>query len=104
MLSHYQSIAHQQGSIDALGLAAELHLWHDRMVAHQRAIATTRARRCDDECPHAEAIELWRQAVVSFGEAADRLVFLKNTAAAAQQHKAAREPFAGRRAAGASGR
>jgi hypothetical protein len=91
MLSHYQSMAHQQGSLDALSLAADLELWHDRMVAHQRAIATTSARRCDDECPHAEAIELWRLAVSSFGEAADRLVFLKTTATAALRHTTARE-------------
>jgi hypothetical protein len=100
MLSHYRAMAHQQGSGDALGLASELHQWHDRMVAHQRAIATTRARRCDDGCPHAEAIELWRLAVASFGGAADRLVFLKTTAAAAQQHKSAHEAIGRARAVG----
>jgi hypothetical protein len=88
MLSHYQSVAHQQGTLDAHGLATELRLWHDRMVAHQRAIATATARRCDDECPHAEAVELWRLAVASFGQAADRFVFLKATAAAAHRQVA----------------
>ena len=104
MLSHYQSIAHQQGSVDALGLAGELHGWHDRMVAHQRALAMTWGRRCDDKCPHAEAIELWRLAVAAFGEAADRFVFLKATAAAAQRRKAADRARGSVRTAGARGR
>jgi hypothetical protein len=83
MSSHYQSLAHQLGTPDALALAAALAAWHDRMVTHQRAIAAAIGRRCDEGCPHAEAIELWRLALDSYGDVADRLVFLKATAAAA---------------------
>jgi hypothetical protein len=83
VLSHYRIVAQQQGSADALALAAQLAGWHDRMVTHQRALAASIGRRCDDACPHAEAIELWRAAVDAFGGAADRLAFLKATALAA---------------------
>jgi hypothetical protein len=83
VVSHYQIVAQQQGSVDALALADQLAAWHDRMVTHRRALAAAIGRRCDDACPHAEAVELWRAAVETLGDAADRLAFLKATAAAA---------------------
>ena len=79
-MSHYQAIAHRVGSIDALELGPRLSSWHDRMVAHERLARSSR-QRCDDGCPHAESIELWQGAFAILGEAAERLTFLKTTAA-----------------------
>jgi hypothetical protein len=84
VVTHYEAVAQQKGSAEALALAARLAAWHDRMVAHERMLGTGSRRRCDEECPHAEAVDFWRAAVESFGEAADRLAFLKRTAAAVQ--------------------
>jgi hypothetical protein len=79
-VSHYIAIAHQIGSSDALALGRQLTAWHDRMVTHQRVLMTAAGRGCDDACPHADAVELWREAVERFGDAADRLTFLKTIA------------------------
>jgi hypothetical protein len=83
VVTHYQAVAQQLGSTGAIELAGQLTAWLDRMVTHQRVLATVAGRGCDDACPHVEAIEFWRAAVDSFGDAADRLAFLKRTAAAA---------------------
>jgi hypothetical protein len=77
-VSHYQAIAHRVGTIDALELGRRLSSWHDRMVAHER-LARSR-QTCDETCPHAQAIELWRDAVQILGDGAERLTFLKTTA------------------------
>lgn len=77
----YLSVAHRTGSVEALDLADELSTWHDDMVVHARAIARGGLVECDESCPHARAIELWRTAREILGEAADRLVFLKTAAA-----------------------
>ena len=53
------------------------------MVAHERLARSSR-QRCDDACPHAESIELWQGASEVLGEAAERLTFLKTTAANAE--------------------
>lgn len=79
-MSHYIAIAHHIGSTDALTLGRELAAWHDRMVSHQRRLAATSVRACDESCPHAESVDLWREAVDRFGDAADRLTFLKTVA------------------------
>jgi hypothetical protein len=79
-VSHYHAIAHRIGSSHALELSRRLSSWHDRMVAHERR-AQTSSQDCDEACPHAESIELWQAAVEIVGEAADRLTFLKTTAA-----------------------
>jgi hypothetical protein len=81
-VSHYQAVAHRVGSIDALALGRRLSSWHDRMVAHERRARSSR-QACDDACPHAESIELWRDALQFLGDAAERLTFLKTTAAEA---------------------
>jgi hypothetical protein len=81
-VSHYQAIAHRVGSIDALELGRRLSSWHDRMVAHERLARSSR-QPCDDACPHAESMELWHGAAEILGEAAERLTFLKTTAARA---------------------
>lgn len=79
-MSHYNLIAHQIGSAEALELGRHLAAWHDRMVTHQRGLATSAARACEEGCPHEEAVELWQAARDAFGDAADRLTFLKTIA------------------------
>jgi hypothetical protein len=51
------------------------------MVAHERRLRAGRTGdRCDDECPHAEARALWREAVDAFGARAHELTFLRSRA------------------------
>lgn len=76
----YLSVAHRTGSADALEFAEQLSAWHDEMVVHARAVARAGSVDCGESCPHARAIELWRTAREIFGEAADRLIFLKTAA------------------------
>jgi hypothetical protein len=73
----YKSIGFTVGTHEAHALAARLSAWHDAMVAHQRPADTARATRCDDDCPHAEAASLWREAVELFGHNAEQMVFLR---------------------------
>jgi hypothetical protein len=80
----YQAIAHRVGSPEAQELGRQLSSWHDRMVAHERVRTPSARSVCDDTCPHAESIEFWHAALQILGEAADRLSFLKSTAARAQ--------------------
>lgn len=69
------------GSPEAGALRARLALWHDAMVAHERKIRAGRAESvCDEECPHAEARHLWREAVETFGDGAKELTFLRTRA------------------------
>jgi hypothetical protein len=77
----YLSVAHRTGSEEALELAEALSAWHDDMVFHARAVARDGRLKCNESCPHARAIELWRTAREVLGEAAERLVFLKTAAA-----------------------
>jgi hypothetical protein len=58
----YLSVAHRTGSARAVELAEQLSTWHDDMVVHARAVARGGAAQCDDLCPHARAVELWRTA------------------------------------------
>jgi hypothetical protein len=74
------STDHRTGSAEALELAEQLSMWHDDMVVHARAVARGHVAVCDDSCPHAQAVELWRAAREVLGEAADRLSFLKAAA------------------------
>jgi hypothetical protein len=79
----YLSVAHRTGSTEALDLAGQLSAWHDEMVVHARAVARSGRAECDESCPHARAIELWRAAREILGDAAaDRLVFLRTAASA----------------------
>jgi hypothetical protein len=77
----YLSVAHRTGSAKALELAGQLTAWHDDMVVHARAVARPGAAQCDDACPHARAVELWRAAREILHEAAEQLSFLKAAAA-----------------------
>lgn len=81
-MSHYQALAHRIGSTGAVELGRRLSSWHDRMVAHER-LARSSQQPCDEACPHAESIELWQGALEILGDAAERLTFLKTTAATA---------------------
>ena len=86
----YRHIGDRIGTVEARELAEQLVVWHDGMVRHLRA-AGTRASRCDDECPHAEARGLWSMACAVFGEAARGLAFLRSygqprVRGTAQQH------------------
>jgi hypothetical protein len=76
----YMSVAHRTGTAEAVELAGQLSAWHDTMVVHTRALARGRASLCDDSCPHARAIELWRAAREILRDDADRLSFLKAAA------------------------
>jgi hypothetical protein len=66
----------------AADLVDDLCLWHDRMVAHLRrhgAAAVRDACACRDaeDCPRAQAVDLWRRAHRTFGSAAASLTFLR---------------------------
>ena len=66
---------------EALALGARLAAWHDAMVAHERRLrAGTTSDACDDECPHADAPDLWSEAVATFGARAQELTFLRSRA------------------------
>ena len=66
---------------DAASLRARLQAWHDAMVQHERRLrADPAADACDDECPHVEAITLWREAASLLGSRAAELTFLRSRA------------------------
>jgi hypothetical protein len=58
-------------------LLRRLAEWHDAMVAHERA---ARYEPCDDDCPHAQARQLWSEATAMFGRDARHLSFLRSRA------------------------
>ena len=69
------------GTEEAEALSARLSAWHDAMVAHERRLRTGATRdACHDECPHAEARDLWSEAVTTFGARARDLTFLRSRA------------------------
>jgi hypothetical protein len=81
----YRSIGYAVGTPEALALAARLSAWHDAMVAHERPADTARVSRCGDDCPHADARLLWREAVEIFGDTAEQMKFLRRHASAASR-------------------
>lgn len=58
-------------------LLLRISQWHDAMVAHERA---ARYEPCDNECPHAQARQLWIEASAMFGRDAHHLSFLRSRA------------------------
>ena len=78
----YRMLGSRMGTPDALDLSERLSAWHDAMVAHERL----RTRVCNDECPHADAGLLWREAMEAFGDRAGELRFLKSRASRADSH------------------
>lgn len=83
MLQVYRRMASRVGTPDALELAQELADWHDAMVRHERSQAAL-GETCDaaDECPHVDAMDLWRRAQRLFGADAEELAFLRASAGA----------------------
>ena len=76
----YTIVGSRIGSSEAAALSARLAAWHDAMVVHERRIGGHTAEFCDEECPHAEARVLWKEAVETFGARAQDLTFLRTRA------------------------
>lgn len=55
----------------------ELRQWHDEMVLHQRFVRRLGPDGCADDCPHAAARRLWKEARAVLGAAANNLTFLR---------------------------
>ena len=69
------------GTPEAAALSERLATWHDAMVSHERRLRGGHSGdACDEDCPHAEAPELWAKAVTTFGDRADELSFLRSRA------------------------
>lgn len=89
MVDVYRQVANRVGSTDALLLAQELRAWHDSMVSHQRTLTrlgfSAQACRDWDDCAHGMARDLWGKAVEVFGEDADALTFLRESAGEAAE-------------------
>jgi predicted hotdog family 3-hydroxylacyl-ACP dehydratase len=79
-MNPYLTIASRIGVADSMSLVQRLVEWHDAMVTHERRVGAGRQPSCDDECPHAHARELWREAVNLFGPQAKELTFLHSRA------------------------
>jgi hypothetical protein len=78
-MNPYTMLGSGIGTNEAMALTARLSEWHDAMVAHERRLRNgTTSDRCDDECPHAEALGLWSEAVATFGPRASELAFLRS--------------------------
>jgi hypothetical protein len=88
-LQLYVSVTNRTGSARASSLAELLSAWHDEMVVHARALARSSEAACDESCPHARSIELWRTAQEVLGADADRLIFLRKTAMASPDGRSA---------------
>ena len=77
----YTLLGYGVGTSEAAALSKRLATWHDAMVSHERRVRGGHARDvCDEDCPHAEAPELWAKAVTTFGDRADELSFLRSRA------------------------
>lgn len=80
-MNPYAMLSSSIGTSEAASLGARLSAWHDAMVAHERRLRSGNTGvRCDDECPHAEALTLWREALATFGARANELTFLRSRA------------------------
>lgn len=84
MLDVYRRIANLVGTSEAIALAHQLSGWHDSMVMHRRQVQLLGfdpdGHPGWDDCPHAEAGELWARARVVFGDHAHGLDFLRVSA------------------------
>lgn len=80
-MNPYTRLGSSVGTHDAVALSARLAEWHDAMVAHERRLrAAGSSDSCHDECPHAEAVALWAEALDTFGARANELIFLRSRA------------------------
>ena len=77
----YTLLGYGVGTSEAASLSERLATWHDAMVSHERRLRGGQADdACDEDCPHADAPELWAEAVTTFGDRADELSFLRSRA------------------------
>ena len=88
----YRHLAHRLPVPEALDLADRLAEWHDDMVAHERRLRSAAKNLCNDECPHANARDLWRTAVTVFGDLARELTFLARFGAGERRHLSSGRP------------
>jgi hypothetical protein len=79
-MNPYVLISSKLGITNAQSLVQRLAQWHDAMVAHERRLGAGRADACSDDCAHAEARELWAEALATFGRDAQELAFLRTRA------------------------
>jgi hypothetical protein len=80
-MNPYVILSSGVASHEATALSARLSAWHDAMVAHERRLRLGGASdSCDDECPHAGARTLWKEALAVFGARAQELAFLRSRA------------------------
>jgi hypothetical protein len=81
-MNPYSIVGSSAGTAEAAALRERLMTWHDAMVAHERRLRSGKtADRCDDECPHVEARELWAEVSAILGPRASELTFLRSRAA-----------------------
>jgi hypothetical protein len=80
-MNPYLLLGSSIATTEALSLCQRLAAWHDAMVAHERRLTIERATdACDEDCPHAEARALWREAGPVFGARSSELTFLRSRA------------------------
>ena len=80
-MSPYAIATLETDTAEAATLRARLVAWHDAMVKHERRLRShPTADLCDEECPHAEASALWREAAAILGSRASELTFLRSRA------------------------
>jgi len=80
-MNPYTILSSGLGTPEATALSARLSAWHDAMVAHERRLRSgVTGDPCGEDCPHAQARELWPDAVASFGARAQELTFLRSRA------------------------
>ena len=77
----YTLLGYGVSTSEAAALSERLTTWHDAMVSHERRLRGGHAGdACDEDCPHADAPELWAEALTTFGDRADELSFLRSRA------------------------
>jgi hypothetical protein len=84
-MNPYLMLGSAFGTNEATSLGARLSTWHDAMVTHERRLRTARTTDlCHDDCPHAEARNLWSEALATFESRAHELTFLRSRAHASR--------------------
>lgn len=79
-MNPYLFLAQQPGVGDVRDLVEQLNAWHDSMVLHQRTVRQLGPEEaCDDGCAHAIGRDLWAEAKVRLGPAAETLTFLRRS-------------------------
>lgn len=81
-MNFYAAIGARACSPGAQDLSRRLTEWHDAMVAHERRLNPASTSDCDEDCPHGQAPALWAEALMTYGEDAHELSFLRTTSLA----------------------